>query len=154
IESSIRLLARRGSSSLKGVRSHYWSVDWDNTFASWTRMHSAGLAYDMSLSPMQLGYRNGSALPMLPLLGADDIPKPFTATSTNVMDYYTISREMGVRQSVLDAKLASMIISIQRHRGALVLDWHVRTFANVGRWQGYLGSLLEIVMPLTDNSSW
>lgn len=118
-------------------------------------MRKGGLAYDLSLTSMSLGLRNGTILPLFPLLTDESWhPEPFTTTATAIMDAYTFNHETGVDQEILEGKLAKIIEATVRHRGVLVLDWHERTFANVGRWRGYLARFLEIALPLVDNGDW
>jgi hypothetical protein len=155
LSASIALLRECGVPSICGARAHYWATDWRDPFRSWREMYNGGLAYDLSLTSMSLGLRNGTILPMLPLLiDTDRRPEAFTVTATSVMDAYTFKQETGVDQEVLENKLAKVSAAAARHRGVLTLDWHERTFSNVGRWRGYLAKFLEIALPLAGNSDW
>lgn len=155
ISASIALLKECGAPTVTGARAHYWATNWSDPFWSWREMRKGGLAYDLSLTSMSLGLRNGTILPLFPLLTDESWhPEPFTTTATAIMDAYTFNHETGVDQEILEGKLAKIIEATVRHRGVLVLDWHERTFANVGRWRGYLARFLEIALPLVDNGDW
>ncbi len=131
-----------------GGRAHYWCIDWSDPHAAWDRMAAAGLVYDASLSPMSLGYRTGT---MLPMLGGGIDPArppeaPFLVLPSPVMDaYIEPARPDGPGPAQADRLVANA-----RGGGLVVLNWHVRTLTDVGPWQGFgcearriLGALAE-----------
>lgn len=139
-------LSETFNANVVGARGHYWLMDWQNPYRTWQDMLSAGYSYDMTLSPMTLGFRGGFMLPISPSLrwGGTD-PTDFFVVPSAVMDAYAVSRETGLPQKKIDAVLDDLIDSAQQYGGALVLDWHERTFINRGAWTGYLGPLDYLV---------
>ncbi|GEM_PF-6009219 len=155
IAASTALLQECGATDVLGTRAHYWAIDWRDPFQSWQEIHRGGLSYDLSLTPLKIGLRNGSVFPLLPLMSDNRLaPQPFTVTSTAIMDAYTFRHETNINAPVLEQAIADVVRETARHRGVLVLDWHGRTFSNVGRWRGYLSKFLEIALPLTNDDGW
>lgn len=155
IAASTAMLQACGATEILGTRAHYWAIDWRNPFQSWQEINRGGLSYDLSLTPLKIGLRNGSVLPFLPLMSDNELtPHPFTVTSTAIMDAYTFKHETNIDASILEQAIAGIIRETAQHRGALVLDWHGRTFSNVGRWRGYLSKFLEIALPLANDDHW
>jgi hypothetical protein len=155
IASSTALLRECGATDVLGARAHYWAIDWRNPFQSWQEINRGGLSYDLSLTPLKIGLRNGSVFPLLPLMSDTELtPRPFTVTSTAIMDAYTFRHETNIDTPVLEQAIADVIRETAQHRGVLVLDWHGRTFSNVGRWRGYLSRFLEVALPLANDDRW
>lgn len=129
-----------------GGRSHYWKMNWKNPYETWRNMWAAGYSYDMTLSPMTLGFRGGFMLPISPAYRwQSESSLEFCAVPTAIMDAYTVPRNVHCSQSDMDHKLDLLLDFAQDQGAPLVLDWHVRTFINRGTWAGYLGSLVYLL---------
>jgi hypothetical protein len=129
-----------------GSRTHYWTMDWQNPYETWRAMADAGYRYDVSLSPLTLGFRAGFMMPICPGFrwGAND-PFAHVAVPSAVMDAYAVPRDAGRPEDEIDGVLDDMIRSSRAMNGLLVLDWHERTFINRGAWSGYLGPLCYLL---------
>lgn len=131
---------------VSGGRGHYWMMDWQDPYRSWRAMRDANYAYDMTLSPMALGFRAGSLMPFSPgIRWGEDDPCAFFAIPTAVMDAYAVPRETGLRLNGINGTLGSLLKDSRDHGFPLVLDWHERTFINRGAWTGYLRPLVHIL---------
>jgi hypothetical protein len=141
-----QLLSETFSTNVVGARGHYWMMDWHNPYHTWREMLFAGYSYDMTLSPMTLGFRGGFMLPISPSLrwGRED-PTDFVVIPSAVMDAYTVPRDAGLQQKKIDTVLDQLMDAAQQHGGVLVLDWHERTFINRGAWTGYLSPLTYLI---------
>lgn len=54
------LLEERFHKPVKQVRAHYWAFDWMNTQEYWASVADTGFRTELSLTPMRIGYRNGT----------------------------------------------------------------------------------------------
>ncbi len=102
-------------------------------------MHDAGLAYDASLTPLDIGFRAGIAQPITPSFRrSGELVSPFVALPTAVMDGYAHSRYTGESADQVKAAMEEIVCEVVR-TGFLVVDWHERALANVGAWAGFMG---------------
>ncbi|MBA1443565.1 MAG: hypothetical protein M3H12_13570 [Chromatiales bacterium] len=136
-----------------GGRAHYWAIDWHNPYSSWQSMSDANLTYDASLNLQALGYRGGSMLPITPSFRWTDTGKPFVALPTAVMDAYTVPRHSAHKREEIENALTQLLRNSTQGGGLLILDWHVRSLANTGTWQGYLAPLISIIKSLVQDSN-
>ncbi|MCC7428254.1 MAG: hypothetical protein IT557_15265 [Alphaproteobacteria bacterium] len=141
-----------------GGRAHYWAVRWADMIGGWRDLARAGFAYDASLTPLDLGWRNGARLPLLPALGwggaealAKDAPAPFVALPTPVMDGYAVPRQAGRPEAEIAAELDAILAESLVPGGLLVLNWHSRTLQDAGSWQGYMPPLRRILARARDS---
>lgn len=129
-----------------GGRGHYWMHDWQSPYQSWLAMQKAGLEYDLTLSPMQLGYRSGISQPLIPSFRSDPMaPLDFMVAPTPIMDAYTMARETGKKADLLREEIDEILDNSIQRGTAMVVDWHERTFINRGAWSGYLTSLVQLI---------
>lgn len=133
-----------------GGRAHYWRIDWSDPHAAWDRMAAAGLGYDASLSPMTLGYRTGT---MLPVLGGAIDPSgppetPFLVLPSPVMDAYIEPGDPGGPGPAQADRLVANAVG----GGLVVLNWHVRTLTDVGPWQGFGREARRIMGAIAEDS--
>ena len=143
---SREILSEAFSTDIVGGRGHYWMFDWKDPYRSWKDMSTAGFGYDMTLSPMALGFRCGAMSPLSPgIRWQNTSPADFIAVPTPVMDAYALPRETGLKSAEINSTLTSLVKSGRERGIALTLDWHERTFINRGAWTGYLRPLLFLL---------
>lgn len=141
-----RRLSEIAQADIVGARGHYWQMDWEDPYCTWRELASAGFTYDMTLSPMTLGFRGGFMLPISPGIRWGNLdPVSFIVVPTPIMDAYAVPRVSGRSASDSDGVLDELVKNAQRVGGALVVDWHERTFINRGAWTGYLEPLSYLV---------
>jgi hypothetical protein len=148
-----RVLAEIGGTNVVGGRSHYWSGNWSDPVATWRKMESAGFEHDASCSPLTLGYRGGTTLPVMPTAYLRQSRRSaLVVLPTPVMDAYTIPRASDISREEIAARLTKLTENARRH-GLILLDWHVRTLTNAGAWRGYMVSFLKLILPLVCDSA-
>jgi len=128
-----------------GIRTHYYRLDGTDPHASWAEMARAGLRYDASLSPLELGYRAGAMLPLLggPAPGFAAPAAPFPVLPAAVMDLYARPRDAAARG--LAIARAERLVDNARGGGLVVLNWHVRALSGIGPWEGLVGTLDDLI---------
>lgn len=136
---SKKLIEKYTKSPILGHRAHYWAIDWKNPFESWHTLSKAGFKYDMSMSPMGIGYRNST---MYPVNTSKDKNKTFFVLATAIMDGYCVDDKN------IKIKIGKIIEDVVNNNGILVLDWHIRTLFNAGAFSKYLDSFFFIINEL------
>jgi hypothetical protein len=122
-----------------GARAHYWRINWQAPHQSWQAMRDAGLDYDASLSPLDLGYRCGASLPILGGTPAGHAAS-LVVLPTAIMDWYAEPRALSDVPAA-HARVDKLLEDGRRH-GLVVLNWHIRTLTNLGAW-ARLGDLAQ-----------
>ncbi len=146
-------LEELSNSKLFGSRAHYWAKCWKNPMSDWQAMCDAGFHYDTSCSNQALGFRSGTTYPTTPsLFWQDTCKKPFVVFPTAVMDAYLHHRWGAASSAEVSIELENVIKNTQDNCGALVLDWHVRSLANVGVYEGMATPLFLTLKRLLENS--
>lgn len=120
-----------------GGRAHYWATNWDNPRESWENMDAAGFEYDLSLNPINVGFRNGAMLPITAsALWRGLEGRPFLAIPTVFMDAYLVPR---LATSECAMEVATQVMNaVKKENGLIVGDWHVRSAANSGAMAGMM----------------
>ena len=147
---SVHRLAEQTNTDVISCRTHYWAYDWKNPYSAWETMSSCGVRNDASLTVRQLGFRNGAGLPISASARWDDLgSNQFLVFPTAMMDQYLV-RVARSSVPLADNPDYDALLTWARQRNSLiVLDWHVRTFANVGIWKGYFDVFLEVLEDLS-----
>ncbi|MFN3211065.1 MAG: hypothetical protein ACE369_19120 [Roseovarius sp.] len=145
-----RLRELTGSHPLGG-RAHYWRIDWSDPHAAWDRISAGGLSFDASLSPHRLGYRNGTMLPMIG--GKFDVMspagRPFLVLPSPVMDSYVDP----LHRDALDPASPDWFMRMASDGGLVILNWHVRTLSDVGRFKGVGSEARRLVLSASSDSN-
>jgi len=128
-----------------GCRAHYWRINWHNPHQSWQAMRDSGLDYDTSLSPLDLGYRNGTSLPVFGghFNTGTAAKDALVVIPTSVMDWYAEPRDLGAVASA--HKRVGGLFEHGSQYGLVVLNWHIRTLTNIGAWDR-LGDLAKTLL--------
>lgn len=142
---AMNYLASKINQKKIGGRAHYWSIDVEHTpLKSFEKMDAGGLYYDASVNAQNLGFRNGSMLPISPSLFNKGVSAPlFTVLPTAIMDAYCMKRYSPKENPKKEA--LHLFRQIKEMNGMVILDWHVRTAHNLGAWRGFLNPLHELM---------
>jgi len=145
---ALRRISEVAGAPVVGSRLHYWAGAWPDPYSTWEAMHDAGLAYDASLTPLDIGFRAGIAQPITPSFRrSGELVSPFVALPTAVMDGYAHSRYTGESADQVKAAMEEIVREVVR-TGFLVVDWHERALANVGAWAGFMGPYCALMAEL------
>lgn len=133
--------------SISGVRGHYWSGVWKEPIKHWKELHEIGFKYDSTLNPLDLGFRSGISLPIVPSFRySEDLSNAFVVLPTAIMDAYIVRHRDTNSNHILET------IKSCSENGLCILDWHLRVLSNIGPWKGYPNELFEILKILTDET--
>ena len=116
---------------VRGLRHHYWRLDWREPTRTFRRQAEAGYLYDTSIAWRdRIGFRAGTSLPYHPfdslgrLTAVLEIP-------TTVMDGHLFQHHRWSNDEAA-AGVRQMIGVVGRAGGVLNLNWHQETF-----WNGF-----------------
>lgn len=150
--SAARRVAEVACADVVGSRMHYWAGAWPNPYPTWEAMQDAGLAYDASLSPLDIGFRAGIAQPLIPSFRRSrDLDSSFVVLPTSVMDGYAHSRYTDQTAGQVNVSMDETVEVVLR-TGFLVVDWHERALANVGAWAGFMESYFRLLAMLRERA--
>lgn len=136
---------------VRGLRHHFWALDWRRPFITHRQHQEAGFQYDSSIawrdSP---GFRAGTSLPYRPCDPDTGVPIPFTVIPCVIQDRNVLYAGVGKGRTESDDALRSGIPALHRvraSRGLLTLNWHQETAWDRNVYRGFLpvlGGLLDL----------
>ena len=140
---------------IRGVRHHYWRLDWNDPIST-LRHHSAvGYQYDCSIAWLDRpGLRAGTSAPYHPFDALAGGPLALLELPTTIMDGHLFEYMRLNEQAALRAAL-NVGASIARAGGLLNLDWHERTWCNQFSYRGWRSVLVALLDQLVrDGDAW
>jgi len=149
IRNSIEKLHKISGAKIESCRAHYWSYNWQNPYEYWKMLDLCGIKNDASLTIQGIGFRNGTSLPITASYYWRGFEKePFLVFPTVFMDLYALPALLSSSNQDVRHRYELIIKTIRKQNLPPVLDWHIRTFANVGNWKGYLTAYLQLIEDL------
>ncbi|MFZ5868048.1 MAG: hypothetical protein ACOYXY_19355 [Thermodesulfobacteriota bacterium] len=144
---------------IRGVRHHYWSIDWRAPHRTHRLQAESGFLYDSSIAWRdQAGFRAGTCLPYAPYDPEAEKALPLTELPCNLMDGHILFRNVsGARRDYEEAvRLGHQLMEIVKAAGgAAVLDWHQEKGFNRLECPGFFDVLDAVLEPcLTDSDAW
>lgn len=142
ISQAMRLLSETTGLQPKSNRAHYWSHNWKSPYDYWKSLCENGIENDASLSLGDIGFRNGSSLPICPSVKwQDNSLRPFVVLPTTLMDAYVMQARSPKAEA--HTRYKKVLSELKNPNSLAVTDWHVRTLSNIGPWKGYLDCFLD-----------
>ncbi len=139
---------------IRGLRHHYWALDWRRPHRTF-RMHiNAGFRYDTSISSRDApGLRSGTSLPYAPYDPEREKPLDIYELPTAIMDGHVILDRNQVPPAV---EAGRRVMDTIKHVGGMaVLDWHTETGCDRLNYTNFFSILKSIVAPyLGDSDAW
>lgn len=150
-------LVERLRHDVRGVRHHYFALNWSQPYLS-HRLHAeAGFEYDSSIafhdSP---GFRSGTCLPYAAFDPVENRELPLRLLPCTLMDGHILSSKGDAEKQAADVlHRAVEIISVVRESGGvLVLNWHQESAFNRLIYAGWIDILDAVMSNCLNDSPW
>jgi hypothetical protein len=128
----------------KGLRHHYWALDWVQPHLTFRRHVQAGFQYDTSIAwKNSAGFRAGTCLPFQPFDLGTDRALDLYEVPTALMDGHICTPRKLLDHAVGDGR--ALLDVIKRRGGVALLNWHTETACNDYHYAGALPVLLKLV---------
>lgn len=134
--------------SVKGVRHHYWELNWKNPYETLNMHAQAGLIYDTSIAwKDSVGFRAGTCAPhfSMGLEGFSHVSIPTALLDGHFFEYRKFDSDDCMQE------VKEIITHICNVDGVLVLDWHERTFENTPMYKGFANFYWSILAYIDSN---
>ena len=132
---------------LRGLRHHYWALDWQKPHLTFRKHVNAGFRYDTSIAwNTKEGFRAATCHPYQPFDPGYDRPLEMFELPTSIMDGYVVNQPDGL------ARARAILEAISGQGGVAILDWHTETAWNRGLRAGYVDFLLKMLEPYFGSS--
>jgi peptidoglycan/xylan/chitin deacetylase (PgdA/CDA1 family) len=148
------LEARLGG-PVRGLRHHYWALDWRDPVATHRRHQRAGFRYDSSIAWRdRAGFRAGTALPYHPFDPDAGRALQLIELPCTLMDGHILE---GAGPTAADPDAASragraIVERVHGSGGVLVTDWHQEAAFGRVHLRGYVETLDRVLAPLYSSS--
>jgi hypothetical protein len=144
---------------VRGVRHHYWAIDWRAPHRTHQLQAESGFLYDSSIAWRdRAGFRAGTSLPYAPYDPDTERALPLTELPCNLMDGHILFRNVsGVRRDHEEAVcLGRQLIEVVKAAGgAAVLNWHQEKGFNRLEYAGFFDVLDAVLEPyFADSDAW
>lgn len=132
---------------IRGLRHHWWALDWLKPHRTLLKHELAGYEYDASLAWRGApGFRAGTSLPFLPFDVDRDAALGIYELPTCLMDGHIMNHRTPVDLAVDNG---TRIIDIVRKIGGMcMVDWHTETICDSMLWR----NLFTVLKVLVDKS--
>jgi hypothetical protein len=137
---------------VRGLRHHYWNLDWRSPSTTFERHLEAGYGYDCSIAWRDRpGFRAGTSLPYFPVSTSGDRPLTLLEIPTCLMDGHLFEFEG------LDTDAATISAERLRERtaragGVFNIDWHERTLCDRFSYEGWATVALRLLSSLSSDA--
>lgn len=132
---------------LRGLRHHYWALDWRKPHLTFRKHVNAGFRYDTSIAwRSKEGFRAATCHPYEPFDPGYDRPLDLFELPACVMDGYVVNQPEGL------ARARAILEAVADQGGLAVLDWHTETAWNRGLRAGYVDFFVELLQPYFGSS--
>lgn len=155
LRSCREILQERLGSEVRGLRHHYFALNWRNPTDTFRKHVEAGYAYDSSIAWRDgLGFRSGTSLPYRPFDDEANSPLALIELPMSIMDKHILRNETDdLEKAVLQAN--SVIQEIKNHHGVVNLNWHTETGPGAFMYANFPKLLRRIFLPLVeDREAW
>lgn len=136
---------------VRGVRHHYWRLDWRAPWRTFRHHVKAGYLYDTSIAWRdRYGFRAGTSLPYRPFdpergRALDVLELPTTVMDGHLFEY------LGLTPTEATATLRRLSATVCRAEGVFNLNWHQETYGNRHAHRGWRDTYETIVSELADD---
>jgi hypothetical protein len=127
---------------VRGVRHHYWSIDWAAPYKTYRLHENAGFRYDLSIAWQDsAGFRAGTSLPFRPYDPGRGRPLDLYVIPTTVLDDHVIQQSGQVGSLACDfSRVKEEVASVG---GVLCIDLHSESASNLYPYEGHAQMLLR-----------
>lgn len=131
---------------VKGLRHHYFALDWENPYRTFRRHVQAGFVYDSSLAWRDRGgFRAGTCLPFCPYDLENDRVLDLVEIPCILMDSYLGGAGYGGNGVQGERDWRAVVQAAVEAGGAVVLNWHQENFWNRGTAAGRKEALDQVL---------
>jgi hypothetical protein len=139
-----KLLEAKLGVEIRGLRHHWWALDWIKPYKTLRKHQLAGYEYDSSLAwcggP---GFRAGTSFPFQPFDLEHDAPLRIYELPTCLMDGHIVDHRTPVTSAV--EKGAEIVDAVRQIGGMCVIDWHTESICDSMIWKNIF-SVLKIIL--------
>lgn len=129
-----RVLEQKLSIEVRGLRHHWFALDWLSPANTFKQHIQAGYHYDSSLAwrggP---GFRAATSFPFQPFDPDLDKPLPIYELPTCLMDGHILSHHGDLETAVIKGE--ETLHMVKRFGGVAVLNWHTESICNQWFWK-------------------
>jgi hypothetical protein len=147
-------LERLIQSPIRGLRHHYWALDWRHPYRTFQMHVNAGFRYDTSMAFRDApGFRSGTCLPYTPFDPESQEPLALYEMPTAIIDNHVILNPTNTSQAIEAGH--KVMESIREVGGMAVLDWHTEAACDQFVYENFSTILKGILAPyLEDSGAW
>jgi hypothetical protein len=135
---------------VRGLRHHYWRLDWRAPWRTFRHHVEAGYTYDTSIAWRDRhGFRAGTSQPYRPLDPERRSTLDILELPTTVMDGH-LFEYLGLTSAEATATLRRLATTVSDAGGVLNLNWHQETYGNRHAHRGWRDTYENVVRELAD----
>jgi hypothetical protein len=140
---------------VRGLRHHYWRLDWRAPWRTFRKHEEAGYTYDTSIAWRdRYGFRAGTSQPYQPFDRERRRTLDIVELPTTVMDGH-LFEYLGLTPAEAVAALRGLSTTVRGAGGLLNLNWHQETYGNRHAHRGWRDTYETIVSELAqDPDAW
>lgn len=146
-----QFLEERLSHPVRGLRHHYWALDWRHPHRTLAKHAAAGFRYDTSIAWRDAaGFRAGTSLPFRPFHPEAEETIDLWEIPASLMDGHLHESGKPVEQQIADG--LSLIRKIKRRGGVAMLNWHTEVACDDYQYRGCIPLILSILSAVVEDS--
>lgn len=135
---------------LRGLRHHYWALDWKEPHRTFRKHVNAGFRYDTSMAWRNAtGFRPAISLPYQPFDPVWNKPLAIYELPTCLMDGHIVHKNRDLNAAIDAGR--NLIQQVKKRGGMAVLDWHAESSCNIYTYKDYFTVLQGILLPFFDD---
>jgi hypothetical protein len=139
---------------VRGLRHHYWALDWKNPHKALRKHVNAGFRYDTSIAWSGTpGFRAATSLPFRPFDLDWNKPLDIYEIPTCLTDDFVLDPPSTLPEALQDSR--QIIDTVARYHGVAVLDWHQETACDSMCYQNFFSAFkMLLVKYVQDRGCW